>query len=178
MQERHRSELAEAGDTTKEAAEVPNGTGTDTANAPESNIGASTTVSAVTDSTSDANSKLERARRKREKQRAKERESQQALENELSNAGPSPRDIENDVIMQQLRPLNLKIEDVQADGHCLYRAVAAQCGKDYQAMRKWQSMFTSSVDALFVLFFDSPSMCILSGSISLLLSLLLLVLHR
>jgi len=78
----------------------------------------------------------EKARRKREKAREKERERQRQIDEETANAGPLPRDVENSHIESQLRPLNLKIVDVEADGHCLYRAVAAQCNSNYVDMRK------------------------------------------
>lgn len=81
--------------------------------------------------------KQEKARRKREKAREKELEREQRIAKETAEAGPSPRDLENAVILQQLEPLRLKIKEVTADGHCLYRAVAAQCGSDYQDMRMY-----------------------------------------
>ena len=91
--------------------------------------------------------KAEKARRKREKAREKERERERRIEEEAANAGPSPRDVENSIIEKQLAPLNLAISEVEADGHCLYRAVAAQqnrsddCGggrsSDYLEMRKF-----------------------------------------
>lgn len=53
----------------------------------------------------------------------------------MANAGPGPRQVEQEMIEQRL-PQNLVIEEVAADGHCLYRAVGAQCGgKDYTEMR-------------------------------------------
>jgi len=79
--------------------------------------------------------KAEKARRKREKAREKERERERRIAEETANAGPSPRDVENQVIEKLLLPLNLAISEVEADGHCLYRAVALQCDSDYLAMR-------------------------------------------
>lgn len=69
--------------------------------------------------------KLEKARRKREKQREKEQQREREIAEETANAGPLPRDVENAQIMERLAPLNLEIVQVAADGHCLYRAVAA-----------------------------------------------------
>jgi OTU domain-containing protein 6 len=83
-------------------------------------------------------SKLEKARRKRDKQRAVERERYLQIEQETANA-PSLRDAEIQRIREKhLAPLNLSIQDVVADGHCLYRAVAAQCndGSTYQTIRE------------------------------------------
>lgn len=79
--------------------------------------------------------KLEKARRKREKQREKEMKREKEIEEENANAGPAPRDVENAQILDRLNPLNLDIKEVTADGHCLYRAVAAHIGKDYSDVR-------------------------------------------
>jgi OTU domain-containing protein 6 len=79
--------------------------------------------------------RMEKSRKKREKAREKEREREQRIAEETANAGPSARDVENQVIQQQLTPLNLCIHEVAADGHCLYRSVAAHCGTDYTEMR-------------------------------------------
>ena len=77
--------------------------------------------------------KLEKARRKRAKQREKEQRREKEIEEETAKAGPAPRDVENDIINQQLTPLSMEIAEVEADGHCLYRAVAAQTDSDYIA---------------------------------------------
>jgi hypothetical protein len=80
--------------------------------------------------------KVEKARLKREKQRQKELRREQEISKETANAGPLPREVENKIILQQLAPLNMIIAEVKADGHCLYRAVAAQCQSDYLTIRK------------------------------------------
>ncbi len=77
-----------------------------------------------------------KARRKREKQREKERQRQLEVARETREAGPSLRQIEIEQLHQQLAPLHLKIEEVKADGHCLYRAVASQCDQTYAEIRK------------------------------------------
>jgi OTU domain-containing protein 6 len=80
--------------------------------------------------------RVEKARKKKEKVREKERERERRIAEELANAGPSARDLENEIILNQLRPLNLRIREVPADGHCLYRAVAAHYdGAGYGEMR-------------------------------------------
>jgi len=43
--------------------------------------------------------------------------------------------VENEQILNRLTPLNYDIKEVTADGHCLYRAVAAHLGKDYSEIR-------------------------------------------
>jgi hypothetical protein len=41
------------------------------------------------------------------------------------------RQVELEHMQVVLTPLDLKIGEVDADGHCLYRAVAAQSGRSY-----------------------------------------------
>jgi OTU domain-containing protein 6 len=69
--------------------------------------------------------KLAKARKKREKQKENEQKLKQQIEFETANAGPSLRKIELDQLSTILQPLNLCVKEVEADGHCLYRAVAA-----------------------------------------------------
>lgn len=66
-----------------------------------------------------------KAVQKRERAREKELARLQAIGDETAAAGPEPRDVEMDFISQKL-PAGMTIEPVAADGHCLYRAVAAQ----------------------------------------------------
>ncbi|KAG7363814.1 OTU-like cysteine protease [Nitzschia inconspicua] len=79
--------------------------------------------------------KLAKARKKKERQREKEREQQEQIERETANAGPSMRHVELEQIQTILSPLNLKVSEVEADGHCLYRAVGAQTDKSYTEIR-------------------------------------------
>lgn len=79
-----------------------------------------------------------KAQRRKEKLRAAELERERKIEEELANGGPSPRDIENGQIEAMLTPLKLAIHDIQADGHCLYRAVSHQVkgsASEYVAIR-------------------------------------------
>jgi hypothetical protein len=46
------------------------------------------------------------------------------------------RAMELETLDLQLKPLSLRIVEIPSDGNCLYRAVAAQCGSDYIAIRK------------------------------------------
>ena len=85
--------------------------------------------------------KREKARKKKERQKEKEAERERQIEEENANAGPSYRKIELEQIQANLTPLKLKVDEVAADGHCLYRAVAAQTGKNYMEIRK--SIFAS-----------------------------------
>jgi hypothetical protein len=96
--------------------------------------------------------KQEKARRKREKAREKELEREQQIAEEAANAGPSPRDVENDAIRARL-PANCMLQEVKADGHCMYRAVASQCGKEYPQLR---TFLVVSVSVIVNFFFLSP----------------------
>lgn len=86
--------------------------------------------------------KLAKAKKKRDRQKEKEAEKQRQIEEENANAGPGLRKIELEQIQAVLTPLKLKVDEVDADGHCLYRAVAAQTGKNYMEIRK--SIFAAS----------------------------------
>jgi hypothetical protein len=83
--------------------------------------------------------KLEQVRLKRETERQRKIERERAREEEAKNMGPTPRDIEMNQILEQLRPLHLDIVSVPADGNCMYRAVAAQHSKDatYEEIREF-----------------------------------------
>ncbi|KAL3903877.1 MAG: hypothetical protein SGARI_005181 [Bacillariaceae sp.] len=76
--------------------------------------------------------KLEKARKKREKQREKEAALEQQIADETANAGPSMRNVELGQLQSILSPLHLTVREVQADGHCLYRAVGAQTQQSFE----------------------------------------------
>ena len=78
-----------------------------------------------------------KARRKKERQKEREAQRLAELELETANAGPSMRQVELEQLQAILTPLNLEIREVEADGHCLYRAVAAQSGLSYSEIRKY-----------------------------------------
>lgn len=80
--------------------------------------------------------KQAKARKKREKAKEKERERELQIERENAEAGPSDRQMEVDQIQQQISPLGLQIVEIPSDGNCLYRAVAAHSGSNYQETRK------------------------------------------
>uniref|UniRef100_A0A7S4UZK3 OTU domain-containing protein n=1 Tax=Ditylum brightwellii TaxID=49249 RepID=A0A7S4UZK3_9STRA len=86
-----------------------------------------------------------KARRKKERQREKELQRQAEIEEELKKAGPSRRDTEIQIMNElYLSPKKLMIQEIPADGHCLYRAVAFQCGGenvDYTSMREFLHVF-------------------------------------
>ncbi len=87
--------------------------------------------------------KLAKAKKKRDKQKEKEARIEQEIEEANANAGPGLRKIELEQIQTVLTPLKLKVDEVDADGHCMYRAVAAQAGKNYMEIRKYRVQHSS-----------------------------------
>lgn len=87
--------------------------------------------------------KVTKARKKREKQKEKDTKMEEQIELENANAGPSLRQVELEQMHVFLAPLNLCISEVEADGHCLYRAVAAQSNEGYKEIRKRGLLQTS-----------------------------------
>jgi OTU domain-containing protein 6 len=91
--------------------------------------------------------KQEKARQKRAKQRQAELERHNRIAQETANAGPSRRDVELEQLQQQIcssAHAHYTIAEIPADGHCLYRAVAAQLNinnthntsqEDYRSVR-------------------------------------------
>lgn len=70
----------------------------------------------------------EKKLRKKANSRQKEMDRETQIEKENKDAGPSRRQMETDAMNAlYLNTRNLRIMDVQADGNCLYRAVATQC---------------------------------------------------
>jgi OTU domain-containing protein 6 len=135
--EQQLQELADGGGDDAPAAEQGNA-------APDEPIDTTTTPEQEVEEEEELNPELsakerkqEKARRKKERQKEKEAQKQKELEEEMANAGPSMRKIELDQIQSVLTPLNKKVAEVEADGHCLFRAVAAQTGREnYTEVRK------------------------------------------
>ncbi|KAL7487769.1 hypothetical protein ACHAW6_013341 [Cyclotella cf. meneghiniana] len=70
---------------------------------------------------------LEKKLKKKNAQKQKEIDREKRIEQEIASAGPSPRILEMEALTRQyLAPNKLRIQEVQADGNCLYRAVGAQ----------------------------------------------------
>jgi len=55
----------------------------------------------------------------------------------MANAGPSNRVLETNTIvtLNNFDSLGLSISDIKADGHCLYRSIAAAISQDYTVIR-------------------------------------------
>lgn len=68
-----------------------------------------------------------KAAKKREAKRKAELERQQRVkEAEEARAGKTPKDLELKAVGQQLEGMGLRLREVSADGHCMFRAVALQ----------------------------------------------------
>ncbi|OQR81199.1 hypothetical protein THRCLA_11866, partial [Thraustotheca clavata] len=72
-----------------------------------------------------ANSKQEKAQRKREKKKHEEKARDARIAEEAKNV-VSERKVEVDDITNQLNPLGMTIFEIPSDGHCMYHAVADQ----------------------------------------------------
>ena len=123
MKERHAAELSTISTSTEES----------TTSEPQSTA----TIDEPTSSEPEAPpqpqlSAKEKALAKKMRKRQKEKEKQKAREEEIAREvanAPDPRAVEMSVIMElYLEPSNFVIEEVRADGNCLYRAVASQLG--------------------------------------------------
>mmetsp|Transcript_21734 Transcript_21734/g.40567 ORF Transcript_21734/g.40567 Transcript_21734/m.40567 type:complete len:301 (+) Transcript_21734:159-1061(+) len=119
-----KEETAEASGTAAEG--TSNASSSSTLNEPSSQ---------VDDEAAARERKLAKARKKRDRQKEKEAKLQEQIEEETANAGPSMRQVELEQIQAILTPQNLAVREVEADGHCLYRAVAAQSNKNYAEIR-------------------------------------------
>ena len=70
---------------------------------------------------------LQKKLKKKNAQKQKELDREQRIADENASAGPSPRIVEiQSMIALYLNPHQLRIQDVEADGNCLYRAVGKQ----------------------------------------------------
>ena len=68
--------------------------------------------------------------KKKNAARQKELDREQRIKEENAKAGPSRRQMEMEALQKlQLHPRGLEVEEVEADGNCLYRAVSVQCSR-------------------------------------------------
>mmetsp|Transcript_10263 Transcript_10263/g.18010 ORF Transcript_10263/g.18010 Transcript_10263/m.18010 type:complete len:345 (+) Transcript_10263:35-1069(+) len=71
---------------------------------------------------------LEKKLKKKNAQRQKEIDREKRIAEENASAGPSRRQMEMEALQTlYLHPRKLDVEEVEADGNCLYRAVGVQC---------------------------------------------------
>ena len=74
----------------------------------------------------DIEKKKAKAKAKQEKKTAKEKERLLSIEQAKTQAGPSLREAEMNIICAKLQSLSMQIKDIPSDGNCLYRAIADQ----------------------------------------------------
>ena len=121
MKERHAAELSTISASTEESNPPSN---------PQSTITEQVSSSEPEAPPQPQRSAKEKALAKKMRKRQKEKEKQKAREEEIAREvanAPDPRALEMSVIMElYLEPSNFVIEEVRADGNCLYRAVASQ----------------------------------------------------
>jgi len=100
--------------------------------------------------------KKTKAQRKREKARLAEKQREAEIAADLEKAGPSPRDLEIQRIMElYLVEKKLTLKEISADGNCLYRAIASQCqgdNVDYKQIRKTCAQVLSEEEEEFMPF--------------------------
>jgi len=124
---------------TNECSTLSSTTSTTTSDSTDTNTN---TTQQQTDKQSRTQHNLQKTQKKQaEREKKLARESQ--LLDEAQNAGPSARDVELSQIRElYLCALQLEVEEVAADGNCLYRAVAVQFnrssggGGGYSEMRE------------------------------------------
>jgi OTU domain-containing protein 6 len=69
---------------------------------------------------------MTKAMKRRLKKEGEEAERDARIQEEKANMGPSNRENEEKALKLLLTPLRLKIKDIKADGHCMYRSVEDQ----------------------------------------------------
>lgn len=84
--------------------------------------------------TTDKKPSKQQLRREKKKQ---EFERERALAEEEASKMTNHKKIEEDSINEQLKPLNLKVKEINADGHCLYNSIADQL--EYTGHQKFKS---------------------------------------
>ena len=136
LKERHRAEIEAlngGGDNTKDAGETD---AKDNTKAEEATT-TSTPAQIEEETKQPTPEEIEEAKRqkalqkklkKKAAQRQKELDCEKRIEDENAQAGPSRRQMEMEALQTiHLHPRGLDVEEVEADGNCLYRAVGVQC---------------------------------------------------
>lgn len=87
-----------------------------------------------------AQRKKDKALRKKQNKASKEAERELEKEREKREAGPSQRQLELAALSRQLAALKppMRIQEVAADGHCLYRSVGEQLLSARPDLQRWQ----------------------------------------
>ena len=84
--------------------------------------------------------KPSKAMLRKQKRAAEEAAREARIEAEKAALGPSEEMLESDVLKSRLAPLGLKVKDIKADGHCLYRSIDDQLvmvtGSGFEGLRR------------------------------------------
>jgi OTU domain-containing protein 6 len=73
---------------------------------------------------------LTKAQKRRLKKQREEEERERRIAREKAEQGPSAAEQEDEELSSKIRELQLRVEPIKPDGHCLYRAVAHCAGID------------------------------------------------
>ncbi|CAO3599486.1 unnamed protein product [Absidia cylindrospora] len=84
--------------------------------------------------------KLKKERREQEMQRLRD-EAEKEAENQVDMG-----QLESDSISELLVPMKLRVQEITADGHCLYNAVGAQLLKRYNDKNSYQDLRKAAAD--------------------------------
>jgi OTU domain-containing protein 6 len=80
----------------------------------------------LSDAGSAREKKKTKAQKRREKLEQEELERERRIAEEIEAMGETDRQIEEDALLQKLQVNGLKVKEIPADGHCLYRSIEDQ----------------------------------------------------
>ena len=89
----------------------------------------------------DSSGFMTKSMKRRVKKERDERERDERVEREKKEAGPSAGDAEMSVLNAALRRAGLRVHEIKADGHCLYRAIGDQLERRAPAGRERDSSY-------------------------------------
>lgn len=89
-------------------------------------------------SVSNQPAKQSKGSKRRQKKEESDRVRDRRIAEEKAAAGPSARQIEMQKLVVKLMPLGLQVQEIPADGHCLYRSLAHQMQLDGQSRISFQ----------------------------------------
>lgn len=82
--------------------------------------------SSIYGASSGADRKLSKSQKKKDKKKAQDAEREARIAAEKEAMGPTDRDVEAAKLDELLKPHQLRIKEIPADGHCMYRALEDQ----------------------------------------------------
>lgn len=121
-------------------------------------------IAGISVTSTSQSSKPSKGVQRRAKRAQQEAEREQRIQEEQDNT-ISNRVLENQQLQQKLQPLGLSLNEIKADGHCLYRAIENQlslhpglsCKFSYQQLREMAAAYMRSHAEDFLPFFLSES---------------------